>query len=223
MNARLVGSAAFPRSRRNSSMRRASIASDRRPRSPNKAARVPKIGTIRLRGGDLPEGRLLSARIWRDGDRWMLSAQFECVRPEPLAPSAVTIGVDLGVATLVTTFDGTTFDEISAPKHLRKAKKRLRRAQKALSRRTKGSTRRRAQARRVGVIHRKVRERRKNFLHQLSHRLTTKAGVLKIETLNVKGMTQNRHLALSVADAGMSRLVTYCAYKADWRGQRLVK
>jgi putative transposase len=153
----------------------------------------------------------------------MLSAQFECVRPEPLAPSAVTIGVDLGVATLVTTFDGTTFEEISAPKHLRKAKKRLRRAQKALSRRTKGSTRRRAQARRVGVIHRKVRERRKNFLHQLSHRLTTKAGVLKIETLNVKGMTQNRHLALSVADAGMSRLVTYCAYKADWRGRRLVK
>ena len=101
------------------------------------AARVPKIGTIRLRGGDLPEGRLLSARIWRDGDRWMLSAQFECVRPEPLAPSAVTIGVDLGVATLVTTFDGTTFEEISAPKHLRKAKKRLRRAQKALSRRKK--------------------------------------------------------------------------------------
>lgn len=189
----------------------------------DQAARVPKIGTIRLRGGDLPEGRLLSARIWRDGDRWMLSAQFECVRPEPLAPSAVTIGVDLGVATLVTTFDGTTFDEISAPKHLRKAKKRLRRAQKALSRRKKGSTRRRAQARRVGVIHRKVRERRKNFLHQLSHRLTTKAGVLKIETLNVKGMTQNRHLALSVADAGMSRLVTYCAYKADWRGRRLVK
>jgi hypothetical protein len=31
-------------------------------------------------------------------------------------------------------------------------------------------------------------------------------------------MARNRHLALSVADAGMSRLLTFCAYKADWRG-----
>ena len=74
----------------------------------------------------------------------------------------------------------------------------------------------------MGAIHRKVRERRKDLLHQLSHRLTAKAGVLKIETLNVKGMARNRHLALSVADAGMSRLLTFCAYKADWRGRRIV-
>jgi putative transposase len=74
----------------------------------------------------------------------------------------------------------------------------------------------------VGAIHRKVRERWKDLLHQLSHRLTAKAGVLKIETLNVKGMARNRHLALSVADAGMSRLLTFCAYKADWRGLRIV-
>ena len=52
--------------------------------------------------------------------------------------------------------------------------------------------------------------------------LTAKAGVLKVETLNVRGMARNRHLALSVADAGMSRLVTFCRYKADWRGRRVV-
>jgi len=189
----------------------------------DREAHIPKIGAIRLRGGDIPEGRLLSARIWRDGNRWMISAQFECNRPDPLPPSGVTIGVDLGVATLITAFDGSAFEEIAAPKHLRKAQKRLRRAQRALSRRRKGSARRRTQARRVGTIHRKVRERRKDLLHQISHRLTAKAGVLKFETLNVKGMGRNRHLALSVADAGMSRLVTLCDYKADWRGRRIVK
>ena len=189
----------------------------------DREAHVPKIGAIRLRGGDIPEGRLLSARIRRDGNRWMLSAQFECNRPETLPPSDVTIGIDLGVATLVTAFDGSTFEEIDAPKHLRKAQKRLRRAQRALSRRRKGSARRRTQARRVGAIHRKVRERRKDLLHQISHRLTAKAGVLKFEALNVKGMGRNRHLALSVADAGMSRLITLCGYKANWRGRKIVK
>jgi transposase len=79
----------------------------------------------------------------------------------------------------------------------------------------KARARRRAQARRVGAIHRKVRERRKDLIHQLSDRTTAKFGTIKIETLNVKGMARNRHLALSVADAGMSRLVTFLAYKAD--------
>jgi putative transposase len=52
--------------------------------------------------------------------------------------------------------------------------------------------------------------------------VTAKAGVLKVETLNVRGMARNRHLALSVADAGMSRLITFCRYKADWRGRTMV-
>jgi len=186
-------------------------------------ARIPKLGRLRLRGGAPPAGRLLSARIWRDGHRWMISAQFECDRPEPLPPSDVTVGVDLGVSTLVTAYDGTGFEEIAAPKRLRKAQKRLRRAQRALSRRKRGSARRRVAARRVAGIHRTVREQRKDLLHQLSHRLTAKAGVLKFETLNVKGMMRNRHLALSIADAGMSRLVTFCGYKADWRGRTIVK
>ena len=176
-----------------------------------RAATLPKLGCVKLRGGDAPDGRLLAARAWRDGERWMLSAQFECARPEPLPATGVTVGVDLGVATLMTAFDETGFEEVAAPKHLRKGLKRLRRAQRALSRRKKGSARRRVQARRVGAIHRKVRDRRNDLLHQVSHRLTTKADVLKVETLNVRGMARNRHLALSVADAGMARLVTFCA------------
>lgn len=170
-----------------------------------------------------PEGRLLAARVSRDGARWMLSAQFECARPVPMEPADTTVAIDLGVSTLVAIFDGSGFEEVAAPKYLRKAQKRLRRMQRSLSRRKKRSARRRTHARRVGVMHRKVRDRRKDLLHQISHRLTTKADVLKVETLNVRGMVRNRHLALSVSDAGMSRLVTLCEYKADWRGREVVK
>ena len=75
----------------------------------------------------------------------------------------------------------------------------------------------------MGVIHRKVRDRRNDLLLQTSHRLTAKGDVLKVETLNVRGMGRNHHLALSVADAGMGRLVTFCEYKADWRGRTVEK
>lgn len=188
-----------------------------------RAVVLPKVGRIRLRGGTVPiEHKVLSARIWRDGSRWMFSAQLAVPRPKPMPSSDVVVGIDLGVSTLVTAFDGTEFKEWTAPKHLRRAQRRLRRAQRAFSRRKKGSARRRAQARRVAAIHRKVRNRRTDLLHQISHRLTAKAGVLKVETLNVRGMARNHHLALSVADAGMSRLVTFCRYKADWRGRQMV-
>jgi hypothetical protein len=39
----------------------------------------------------------------------------------------------------------------------------------------------------------------------------------------IKGMMRNPDLALSVADAAVSRLVTLCAYEADWRGRQLEK
>ncbi|MDT7953500.1 MAG: transposase [Acetobacteraceae bacterium] len=189
-----------------------------------RAVVLPKIGRVRLRGGAMPhKHKVLSGRIWRDGDRWMFSAQLAVPRPAPLAASDAVIGIDLGVTTLVTSYDGSDFHEVAAPKRLRKALRRLRRAQRAQSRRKKGSARRRAAGRRVTAIHRRVREQRKDILHKESHRLTTKAGVLKVETLNVRGMARNRHLALSVADAGMARLVTFCRYKADWRGRRVVE
>ena len=110
-----------------------------------------------------------------------------------------------------------------ASRHLRTAHKRRPRAQRALWRRRKGSARSRSQARKLGVIHRKVRDRGKDLLHSVSHSLTAKSDVLRAETLNVPGTARNHPIALSVADAGMSRLVTFCAYKADWRGRVVVR
>jgi putative transposase len=186
-------------------------------------AQVPKLGRVRLRGGDLPQGRLLSARITRDGDRWMLSAQVECARPEPLAATSLRLGVDAGLSKLVTPFDGATFDEVDPPKPLRKALKRLRRAQRMFSRRKKGSARRRVAARKVAAIHRRVRQVRANALHQLSHRLTSKADVLVVETLDVRAMSRALRLGRSVADAALGALLRQIATKADWRGRALVE
>jgi len=76
---------------------------------------LPKLGRVTLRGGTLPQGRLLASRVWRDGARWMLSAPFECARSAAMEPTRMTIGVDLGVATLMTAFDGVGFDEQAAP------------------------------------------------------------------------------------------------------------
>jgi putative transposase len=185
--------------------------------------KAPKLGRIRMRGGSVPDGRLVASRIHRDGERWLVSAQFECSDPEPLPPSTVTFGIDLGCSTLATAHDGTDFIEIGVPRYLRKAERHLKRAQRRMSRRAKGTERRKAARRRVAAIHRKVHNQRKDFAHQVSHRLTAKAGTLNIETLDIRSMQQNRFIAPLVADAGMGMLINLIAYKAAWRGRTLLK
>ena len=185
--------------------------------------RLPKLGWLRFSGGPIPEHKqILGSRVWRDGRRWMLSVQFKCEKPEPLPPSNRTVAIDLGVRRLATIYSGEEFEHIDAPRPLRRAAKRLRRAERQKARRRKGSQRRRIAARRVGVLHRKVREYRKDFLHQLSHRLTAKAGMVKLEDLNVRGIARG-FLAKSAADAGLGTLLRFIRYKAEWRGRRVAK
>jgi transposase len=60
------------------------------------------------------------------------SAQAACGRPEPGPETAVTVALDRGVGRWPVSFDGEAFEDVVAPKHLRKAQKRLRRAQRLL-------------------------------------------------------------------------------------------
>lgn len=69
--------------------------------------RLLKVGWVRWRGGDLPRGRLVSGRVWRDaGGRWMLSLAYDC--PLLNAPPAPVerVGVAIGRAPLAVVHDG---------------------------------------------------------------------------------------------------------------------
>lgn len=187
-----------------------------------RGVRLPKLGEVKARGLRQIDGRVYAARIWRDGDRWMLSIQYECPAPAPLPPTEAVVAIDLGVKRLATIFDGEKFLHVDAPRPLRKAERLLRRRQRRLSKRVKGSSRRRAQARRVAVIHRKVRNRRKETVHQLTHRITATSGVIVVEDLNVKGMARGR-LGKSCHDAALGAILRTLAYKAVWRGREVIK
>jgi putative transposase len=60
------------------------------------------------------------------------------------------------------------------------------------------------------------------MLHQLSSSLARTKSVIVLEDLHVRGMQQNKHLALSVSDAGMGELRRQLTYKSDWYGSTLV-
>jgi transposase len=114
------------------------------------------------------------------------------------------VGVDLGltVAVVAARADGTEVTRLAPLGPLQRSLTALRRADRTAARRQKGSNNRRKAHDRLGVIHARVANQRKDFLHRSSSTLVKTHDRLCLEDLAVRNMVANRHLARRIADAG---------------------
>jgi len=131
-----------------------------------------------------------------------------------------TIGVDMGLAQIVTYSDGTKVDSLRL---LSNYQKKLRKVQRRFSKTKKGSKRRERLRLKLGALHIKIRNIRKDFLHKLSNLIIKNYSGICVEDLNIKGMLKNRRLAKSVSDLGWSEFIRILEYKCLWTGKTLLK
>jgi IS605 OrfB family transposase len=115
--------------------------------------------------------------------------------------------VDLGLKDLATLSDGGTID---MPRFYRKSEVSLASAQR--SRKSK----------RVMAIHRKTANRRKDFLHKASTRLTKEHGLIVIGDISPKRLLQTS-MAKSVLDASWSSFKKMLSYKSIMNGGRTIE
>ena len=150
---------------------------------------------------------------------WYASTIAEVeTEPRKLAGS---IGLDLGLKTLVTTSDGEKFEN---PHVLDGLSKRLRRASKALSRTKKGSANRAKRRLELARTHRKVERVRTNGLHHVSRSIVDKNhAMIAVEDLAVQNMMKNRRLSRAISDASWGELLRQITYKQEWIGGKTVK
>ena len=159
------------------------------------------------------------------GDRYYASILVDTAHvPMPADVTvceATSVGIDLNCGDVVCS-DGRRF---VCPRSYRKVESRLRREQRRLSRKAKGSKNREKQRRVVSRCHARVRDRRMDFLHKVTHELTHDSQVrtLFVEDLNVRGMVRNPFLAKSVTDAAFGEFVRQLAYKGRWYGVNVIK
>jgi putative transposase len=131
-------------------------------------------------------------------------------------------GIDLGLTSLVTVFDGETYRKVDPIKPTRKYAKRLRRRQQTLSQKTEGSNNRKKQVKRVAKIHEKIANTRQDFLHKISRKLVDENQVIVVENLCIKGLARTK-LAKSVLDAGFGMLLNFLGYKLEREGGKLIE
>ena len=126
-----------------------------------------------------------------------------------------TIGVDLGIKTFLVTSDGL---EIENPKNLRKAQSKLKYVQRKYSKNKGKRTKQR-----LALLHEKVVNKRKDFLHKVSTKLIRENQTICLEDLAVSNMVKNHNLAQAISDVSWSTFVTMLEYKADWYGKNILR
>ena len=189
----------------------------------NKHIKLPKLGMVKIRDRQVPQGRILNATISQvPSGKYYVSLCCTEVEIKPFEKTGKSIGLDLGIKSFCTTNDGNVVEN---PKYLKKSLTKLAKLQKELSRKTKGGSNRNKARIKVARQYEKISNQRKDFLQKLSTELVKNNDIICIETLKVKDMVenQNHNFAREISDVSWYEFTRQLEYKANWYGKQLVK
>jgi len=204
------------------------------PKIKNKKVYLPKIGEIKSKIHREIEGTIKSGTISFEANQYHISLLFddnqEFIKPKGNGKS---IGIDVGVKLFATLSNG----EMIKPLNLDKEINQMKKAQKRLSRRKKGSNNRTKAKVKLQKAHLKISNKRKDFLHKISNKITNENQVIVIEDLKVKNMTKSavgtveepkkssgkRGLNRVITQQSWSMFFTMLEYKAIRKGGEVIK
>lgn len=157
--------------------------------------------------------------------------------PKKPIDASKAVGIDFGIKDLAITSDGKKFENKD---FFKSAMRELRVAQRSLARKKKGSNHYKRQKLVVALLHEKVRNQRRDYLHKVSRELVDRYDTICLEDLDVKGMTarlnpiqdesgnflrngQAAQTAKSraISDCGWRELRSMLEYKAEWAGKNI--
>ena len=187
----------------------------------NWTIKTAKIGVIKFYKGHNKqiEGTIKSYTITHTNtDRYFISVLYETV-DRPKLNNSKSVGIDVGIKDFAVLSDGKVFEN---QKYLKHNLKKLRVLQRAVSRRYQRGKKREEQSnnwkkavKRVAKLQEHIAFQRNDYLHKVSTWIAKNYSTVCVETLNVKGMMKNHHLAQAISDCGWGMFVNMLEYKCD--------
>jgi IS605 OrfB family transposase len=181
---------------------------------------ISKLGRVNMAEKFRFSGKLISARVSKTASWWFFSITVELPDETPAPPTRPNVGIDVGLNRLATLSDGTQFEN---QKPLRTLLKQLRASNKKLARCVKGSANWYKAKKKLARLHYRIACMRDDLLHKLTTEIARTAGLVGVESLHLKGLIQNRKLALSFSDAALGKLLHLLESKVTHDGGTVVK
>lgn len=192
------------------------------------------VGHVRVHQHRPITGRVKTLSVKREGRRWHVVVSCDDVPAQPLPATGRTVGIDLGVASFLTTSDG---EQVPNPRPGRRTARKLAAAQQSLARCKRRSKRRGKARARVAALHGKVRRQRLDHAHKTALMLIRHHDVICHEALRITNMSrsargtveqpgskvaQKAGLNRSILDAGWGVFLACLTHKAESAGRVLV-
>lgn len=203
--------------------------------------RLEKIGWIRMViDRNIPEdAKFMSVTVSKNpAGQYFASVLVEQII-NTIPRTHENIGIDVGLKVFAQMSDGVTIEN---PHFSRDSQAELADAQRNLARKVKGSNRYKKTRLKIARIHNKIANQRNWFLQTESTKLVKAFDVIKIEDLNVAGLSKRckpvqdengkflpngqaakSGLNRSILDASWSLFFAMLDYKTKWYGKELVK
>ncbi|MFE5524541.1 RNA-guided endonuclease InsQ/TnpB family protein [Streptomyces virginiae] len=213
---------------------------DSTPHDAQTRVRFQGVGHVKVKQHRTVAGKVKTVSVKREGKRWYVVLTAEQAQPEPLPATGSIVGIDMGIASFLTTSDG---ERIINPRHGRKAAAKLEAAQQALARCKRRSNRRKKAVAKVGDLHRKVRRQRLDHAHKTALTLVREHDFIAHEDLRIRNMSKapapkpdpgtpgsflpngaaaKAGLNRSIADAGWGVFLAILHAKAESAGREVI-
>lgn len=182
---------------------------------------IPKIGLVDIIWSRKFNRKILSATISKTPtNKYFISFCVDEITSK-LQPITKEIGIDLGLKTFAVCSDG---QEFKAPKPMWKNIARLKILQRKLSKKkNKKSNRYKKLKLQIALLHERIANIRKDFLHKLSTKLIQENQLICLESLDVKEMSEDKHIAKAITDSAFGTFAIMLKAKGKMYGRNVVQ